>query len=55
MKIFKGGDSHIESLFNPENLKWWHYAAYGALLFILLYISNVEVVFAADELHRHHL
>ncbi len=31
----------------PPSGKWWHYLAYAALLFVVIYISNIEVAFAS--------
>ncbi len=33
----------------PPSAKWWHYCAYAALLFVLIYISNVEIAFADEN------
>lgn len=38
-----------EVVFDPPVSKWWHYFAYAALLFILIYIANIDVAFAAAE------
>lgn len=33
----------------PPSGKWWHYLAYTALLFIVIYISNIEFAFASTD------
>lgn len=33
----------------PPSNRWWYYPAYAALLFIVIYISNIEVAFASVD------
>lgn len=49
MKVDNNQYIDIDEPIEPPLYKWWHYFAYVAALFLIIYISNVEVAFASNQ------